>query len=217
MIVSVDPVIITLPAPAVARSQGVHVSNIIRCIATETGILRPEWCEELALIEVGPSRRFDDPVVALRISIGLAWEEWYIPRILGPEGVIDHPGEYQVDGIYMTPDGEELSQVIIDGRRKSRIVMHEVKATYKSLNTVGETVETLQTQFMWLAQIKAYCKAAGTRFADLHVLFVCGDYSYPIRPMARRYRLEFEQWEIDENWGLLTAYRDQRLRIELGE
>ena len=51
MRVSVESVPIIIPPPKVARSQGVHVSGIIRCIATETGILKPEWAEELSLAD----------------------------------------------------------------------------------------------------------------------------------------------------------------------
>ena len=49
---------VTLSLPDAERSPGVHISNIIRCIATETGILKPEWAEELSLSDV---RRFGTP------------------------------------------------------------------------------------------------------------------------------------------------------------
>lgn len=212
MKVTVEPVHIKLPPPKQARSAGVHVSSIIRCVAMETGILGQERLEDLSLIEVGPSMRFSDPVVALRVCIGLAWEDWYIPEVLALEGVIDHPGEYLVDGIYMSPDGEELSQIIVDRRPKHMMKVHEVKATYKSINTVGTVESSVESQFLWMAQIKAYCKAIKTTWADLHVLFLCGDYSYPIQPQLLRYHLEFDQEEIDYNWKLLTGYRDMRLK-----
>ena|SRR2546430_2151229 len=214
MRVTVKPVHIVIPPPKQARSAGVHVSNVIRSIAMETGVLAPQWVEELSLIEVKPSMQFLDPVVALRVCIGLAWEEWYIPQVLGPEGVIDHPGEWECDGIYMSPDAEELATIIIDRRPRHRLKVHEVKATYKSTNTVGETEEDLLSQFLWISQLKAYCKGAKTRWADLHVLFLCGDYNYPIQPQKKRFQIEFEQEEIDDNWELLTAYRDHKLQLE---
>lgn len=190
------------------RSPGTHVSGIIRCIATENGILKPEWAEEVNLVDI---REITDETAVLRISIGLAWEEWYIPNVLEPEmGVVDHPGERKVDGIYMTHDGESLSVIItLDGPRYT-LVCHEVKSTYKSTKTVGE----LENQWMWVAQIKAYCKALNTRFAFLHVLFLCGDYSFPIKPVRKAWQIEFEQEEIDANWSLLTEYRDQRKRLD---
>ncbi len=212
MIVTQEPVKLFLPPPKTIRSKGVHVSSIIRCIATETGILKPEWAEELSLVDV---RTITDPVAVLRISIGLAWEEWFIPNILAIDGVVDHPGEMQVDGIYMTHDGESLDVIITSEpsmggsyseRAGSSVVIHEVKSTYKSINTVGD----LTKEWMWLAQLKAYCHAKQTRYAKLHALFICGDYSYPIKPQLRRWGIEFTQKEIDENWELLRQYKEER-------
>lgn len=201
------PVNLRLPESKAPRSDGVHVSGIIRCIATETGILKPEWAEDLSLTDI---REITDPVAVLRISIGLAWEEWYIPTILGPMGVLDHPGENQVEGIYLTHDAESLD-VIITERNQKRYVLkvHEIKATYKSTRTVGD----MSSQWMWLAQIKAYCKAVKTLHAVIHILYLCGDYSYPIKPLLECWELEFTQEEIDSNWQLLIDYRDERMEM----
>lgn len=205
MIVIPQPVDLQLPTGA-PRSTGVHVSGIIRAIATETGILQKEQAEELSLVDV---RTITDPTVILRISIGLAWESWYIKEILCQQGVIDHPYEMKVDGIYMTHDGESLDVIL----SLPHLVIHEIKATYKSTNTVGELVD----QWMWLAQMKAYCRGAKTRFAKLHVLFLCGDYKYPLQPQLKCWLVEFTQEEIDEAWDLLKSYRDYRQAKESGQ
>lgn len=207
MIATEIPVDIKLPQSRTPRSKGIHVSSIIRSIATETGILKPEWAEELSLIDV---REITDPVALLRISIGLAWEEYYIPTILGPMGVADHPGEMFVEGIYMTHDGESLDVVLSERKKNVIITCHEVKATYKSTKTVGDMTE----EWLYLTQIKAYCKGLGTRFAKIHILFLCGDYKYPIKPQLKCWQLEFTQQEIDDNWELLTDYRDHRLKVD---
>ncbi len=198
MITREIPVSLTLPPSKTARSAGVHVSSIIRCIATETGILKAEWAEELSLTD---AREITDKVAILRISIGLAWEEHYIPLLAE---VIDHPGEMEVDGVYMTHDGESVS--VVASERGDRLVLkvHEVKATYKSTKTVGN----LEGQWMWLAQVKAYCQGLGTRFAVIHVLFLCGDYKFPIKPVLKVWELEFTQDEIDDNWNLLRDYKE---------
>lgn len=207
MIITEVPVNLTLPAPEVPRSKGTHVSSIIRCIATETGILKPEWAEEINLIDV---REITDPKAILRMSIGLAWEEYYIRKILGKEGIVDHPGELKSDGIYMSPDAESIDVIITDGRKRRRHTIHECKATYKSVKTVGD----LSNQFMWLTQCKSYCHGAGTRFAEMHVLFICGDYVFPITPVCKRWAIEFTKDEIEENWQMLVDYRDYRLAKE---
>ncbi len=207
---------IALPEPKQVRGKGVHGSSIIRCIATETGILKPEWAEELSLADV---RVISDPVAILRISIGLAWEEWYIPNILSKYGVIDHPGQMHYDGVYLTHDGEELSVILTLGRPKAQWKIHEVKTTYKSTKTVAgtdpaEITVMLESQWMWMAQIKAYCIARKALTAVLHVLFLCGDYKFPIKPVLKAWELEFTQEELDDNWQLLSQYRHERLRIE---
>ena len=196
-----------LPAPKSPRSSGIHVSSLIRCIATETGILKPQWAEELSLVDV---REITDPEALLRINIGLAWEQHYICDILSQYGVVDHPTELELDGVYLTHDAESVSVIITLGKAVAHLVCHEIKATYKSTKTVGD----LTTQWMWLTQIKAYCKALKTTRAVLHILFLCGDYTYPITPVREVWEIEFTQEEIDENWTLLTDYRDHRLLQE---
>lgn len=214
MIVSVEPIILSLPLSAVPtpRSVGVHQSGIIRCIASETGILKYEGpIEDLSLMDENQQAWWDalDEHSKFRIAIGLAWEQWYISQL--PE-VVDHPGEMCVDGIYITPDGESLDYRLIETRLRLASIVHEVKATYKSMNTVGMVPETaLRSQWMWVQQLKNGCRAANTRFAVLHALFLCGDYKWPIRPQGWRFPIEFTQQEIDLGWDLMTDYRDIKL------
>lgn len=195
-----------LPQPLFPRSEGVHVSGIIRCIATEYGILKPETAEELSLTDV---RTITNKTAILRICMGLAWEEWYIPQI---PNVVDHPGEMKVDGIYMTHDGESVDVIITLPSAGLQLICHEVKCTWKSINTVGN-LDT-KASWMWLTQIKAYCKGLGTRFACLHIYYVNGDYRRPLEPQLQVWEIEFEQEEIDETWADLTEYCAQRLEIE---
>lgn len=210
------PITLTLPGGE-PRSRGIHVSKVIRAIAVEDGILKKEWVEDLSLIEVGPSGWWEslDTVSKLRISLGLAWEEWYAGVLAEQMGVDFHPGECCVDGVYMTPDGESLDMLL----SFSGLAIHEIKLTYKSLNTVG--IDLQGKNWMWLAQTKAYCKAKGTTVAYLHVFFVCGDYSYPMRPMLGPdaiqpmcWRIEFTQEEIDSNWEVIIGYVRHRQQQE---
>jgi hypothetical protein len=164
------------------------------------GILKGDHAEEVNLADV---RVIDDELAILRMSIGLAWEEHYIGKILPDYGVVKHPGQMCVDGVFMTPDGESVDT----WHGKSVLVIHEVKATYKSTNTVAN----LEKEWMWLTQIKCYCKGAKTRYGKLHVLFLCGNYQFPIRPIAKVWNVEFSQKEIDDNWSLMVDYRDQRV------
>lgn len=190
------------PTPKAERSPGIHVSGVLRLIALENGVLKRERAEEFGLVEVQDSESWWSglsPDVQLKICMGLAWEEWYLPQL---EDVLDHPGEMCVEGVYMTHDGESLDTVITFGGELLMLCLHEVKLTYKSLNTIGN----LSTQWLWLAQTKAYCKGLNTLVGYIHVLAVCGDYSYPIKPCLRIFRVTYTQAEIDENWDVITSY-----------
>lgn len=206
----------SIPYPqGLPRSEGVHVSGLIRGMAVEYGLLDKKWVDpnDLSLMEVtGDGEHWWanlDPDSRVRMSIGLAWEQWYLPQL----PYVNHqPGEVQVDGIYMTLDGESLDVIVTAGQRDGYVLaVHEVKTTSKSTRTVGDLSDTGKN-WMWLTQTKAYCKAKNTRICYLHVLFLYGDYSYPMRPLLVVYRIEFEQWEIDDAWSLITDYlRQQRL------
>jgi hypothetical protein len=197
--------------PSGGRSPGIHVSSIIRNIAIENKLLDVEEMNELSLIA---STEITDPIALARIGLGIGWERYYIPEVLSRyHNVDDHPPEICHDGIFMSRDGESVSVIItVEGPRWVTVI-HEVKCTYKSTRTVGN----LDTQWMWLAQIKAYCIARGTRFAVLHVLFVCGDYKYPIRPVSRAWQLEFSQEELNSNWDLLRDYKDLWISKQAGK
>lgn len=222
MIVISSPVSLVIPPSKLPRTPGVHLSSLIRCIAMENGYLEAEADEEFSIMDRDIRGLNLPPEAIARICMGLAWEQFYIETQL-PE-VIDHPGEIEFDGVYMTPDGEELASIFIDTRNRYTPKIHEIKHTSKSMNTVGfwpaMTYDTsvhgslgpVGTQWMWLAQLKGYCKAKGTRYAALHVLFSNGDYSWPQRPYPARYDIEFTQEELDENWALLDNYRRYRLK-----
>src|SRR5216110_60953 len=102
MITSQIPVTLNLPQGGEPRSQGIHCSSVIRCIASETGILKPEYVESLDLVDLDQAGWWErlSPPVQLKISMGMAWDQYYLPS-LGT--VTPHPGELEVDGIFMSP------------------------------------------------------------------------------------------------------------------
>jgi len=222
MIVESQEIILTLPEGDRPRGKGLHQSAIIRAVATEYGLLKQEWAEEVSLVDV---RKITDQVAILRMSAGLAWEEYYIPRmgeitsIPELQYVQNHPGEIEYQGVYMNPDGESISTIFstYEDRKRTLPIIHEVKWTYKSTNTIGkmDTTERLRKNWIWLAQMKAYCIARGTRFSWLHVYFVNGDYKRPLQPQLWLFRFEFTEDELQENWEFFKEYV-QHKRIEEG-
>lgn len=184
------------------RTPGIHLSRVIRAIATDSKILDPKWAEDVSLEEIpAESDAWWEALpedARLRMSMGLAWEQWYIPRL---RGVDDHPGEMVLQNIYGTVDGLSMDAIWYNG-----LHVHEVKLTYKSINTVKD----LENEWMWIAQAKGYAKMVGCRVVIFHVLFVCGDYSYPISPVRIVWRIEFSEAEIDASWDLYIEYVDYR-------
>lgn len=218
MITSIVPITLN-PLSGPPRSEGLHLSKITRAIALESNILDAKYMDGLSLEEVsGQSEAWWhalDIGSQTRIAIGLAWDAWYLPN-LGME-VLPHPGEMCVDGIFMTPDGESLDIIRIGNDHNYELAIHEVKATYKSTKTVGD----MSSQWMWLAQMKGYCKGAGCRVGYLHPLFLCGDYKYPITPQIGPtkgthtcFRIEFSKEEIEDSWDLHLGYVRHRQLME---
>lgn len=193
--------VLYLPESRRPRSPGIHVSGIIRELATELGLLQIEVAEELELVRFSDIRVIEDPIAILRINIGLAWEAHYIPML---PNVLDHPDEVKLDDVYMSPDGESVDVIITEFGRDIGLIIHEVKATYKSTKTVGNLDGA--GSLMWMWQIKAYCKARRTRFARVHVLFMNGDYSWPMRPTLKCWDIEFSPEELDMNWQMLLQF-----------
>lgn len=194
----------TIPFPSgPPRTPGIHVSKVIRAMAVQYGLLDKSWVSDLSLVEVKSNEEAWwaslDEVSRIRMSVGLAWEQWYLPRI---DGVVYQPGEMCIEGVYMTPDGESLSTIISESGPRLTIAIHEVKVTWKSVNTVGD----LQDEWMWLMQNKSYCKGKGALLSFLHILYPCGDYSKPIRPQNHIWRIEYEQQEIDEAWEKIVEH-----------
>jgi hypothetical protein len=200
MQVTVEPINLQLPFIDNARSSGIHISSVIKCIAIEGDLLKSEDIDDLSLYD---TRIITEPDSILRIWIGCAWEAFYLPRV---KDVAVHPGEYRLDGIYLSPDGESVDCYARPLKVMRRI--HEVKATYKSIKTVNNLMDPYYAKrnWMWLAQLKSYCLAAETVYAVLHVLFLCGNYRFPIKPQLRKFNIAFEQWELEENWNLMKDY-----------
>lgn len=201
--------VLMMPDSGVPRSEGIHVSSVIRAIAAESGILAKEYVESLDLVDASQQDWWNNLNMKSRlvISIGMAWDQFYLPSL---GNVVAHPGEMQLDGVYLTPDGESVSFVHTSTWKGQTVCIHEAKATYKSTKTVGD----LSTQWLWLAQTKAYCKAAGTRFAYIHVLFLCGGYTYPIQPQLKVWLVEYSQEEIEDNWEMITDYIKFRMAAD---
>lgn len=137
----------------------------------------------------------DKPMDLQRVQVGLLFESM-LEEALARRFALHRPGELiSVEGIYMSPDGVNLTLAAGE----------EYKATYMSsrhglTDEYGEPTD----QFVhWFVQMKGYAKWLGVTRYILRVLFLAGDYTYPIGPQFKSWEIEFTQEEIDENWSML--------------
>ena len=62
---------------------------------------------------------------------------------------------------------------------------------------------------MWMSQVKGYGHMIPSRFAEFHVCYAAGNYTYPLSPVYKRYLIEFEREEIEKFWNnIVLNYRD---------
>lgn len=189
---------LALPIPSSPRSQGMHISTLIKNRAIRMGHLKGVPLEEISLVDASQQAWWDglDQPSQLRMSIGLAWEDWYVPRL---PGVLYHPGEMCIEGLFATHDGESL-EMVKSGGESAEVAGHEIKTTSKSIKTVGD----LSTQYMWLMQMKAYAKGLDCTLFYLHILYLYGDYSFPMQPRLHIWRIRFTPREIACAWDELV-------------
>jgi len=155
------------------RSPGLHVSNIYSDIdRTLNG--SPEHWENAA-----------EPGFLWEDVFSEAWSDKAVKR-----GLIFRPEPFQVDGVWMSPDGVNL-----DGMR-----LEECKFTWKSSNR--EPVEN----WKWMTQMKAYCHGLGFTEANLRVFYCNGDYRQDRKPKYKGYRFTFAEDELLENWLMLLNH-----------
>ncbi len=194
-----------------SRSVGIHLSEIIRDLAFQMGVL---------------DKKFDTPVEDSNthmMQLGIAMED-YLAKYQHPE-IEFHPGELVLDGIAMSPDGfsvltDSEDYMDITGVEPGTLILHEFKLTKKSSRDFKEGLRLQAKKCkMWLWQIMAY-RYALNRMADpgqecfiakLHVWFVNGNYSRAdddpeSGPSYKIFRLVFTPEELEQNWNMIVSH-----------
>ncbi len=198
------------------RSSGLHLSSILRSLALVTGVL---------------DSKYDTPLTnanSMMAQIGIAWEE-YLAKYQHPE-IEFHPGELNLDGIAMSPDGitivdrEDYADLI--GVELDSWILNEFKSTRKSSRDFKESLRLRADKCkLWLWQIMSYRHALNKiaepglecYVAKLHVLFLNGNYSKDFDdpesgPHNRVYRLTFTPEELTDNWTMVVGHRDDMVK-----
>lgn len=196
------------PEPVYSRTVSLHLSDILRKIAIETGQLTDE-------------DRADE--MPLRVFLGLAWEAWCVR--LYPE-VNWQPGELCRDKVYGTPDGLTIQGAIEeepDGFRhhvEGNVMLEEYKFTHKSCREKGgppDSHRDIRGDWMWMHQLMGYINMyrangyEGMNLARLHVCYANGNYTYPLQERYIRYLIRFSDRELEGNWEMVMKYRRRML------
>jgi len=172
-----------------ARSEGVHVSGILKHIALKMNMFKEE------------DKADEFP---LRMLLGMGFEE-QAARLY--EDVWWQPGEYALFEdedvpVYGWPDGIEE-----DG---DEWIVHEFKYTGKSMK--GR--EDIRGEWLWMQQGMSYIGALRERGlnsnkAMFHICWKYSDYKYPLTERYLRYLVGVEEKELMGNLMMLRAHRGE--------
>lgn len=191
------------------RTPGLHVSGLIRSAALKYGLLKAKTRQQQVAQEKeqeflqtyhasfgggGTAHKFEEDV-PLIVFMGLCWEDRLQQQY---KNMCYHVGEFEMDGVYMSPDGVEEHDGIW--------FVDEIKLTYKSMTTPFEF------QALYHMQVKAYCKRLKTNYARFHVLYVNGNYTNIRGPHYRIYDVSYTPQELEGNWDFLMRHRDMLVR-----
>lgn len=177
------------------RSNGIHLSAVLRHIALKWGVLDKQYAHTSSLSELISST---NPVAAGRVgsivkaALGFAWESWIAQQV---DRLQYQPGEVVWDGIIGTPDGLELAG--------GKVIIHEFKLTWKTSAT------PITEEKLWLWQIMALCYMLGMELGEpvtdavIHPVYLAGNYRDQRDPVYLPMVLEFEQRELEINWRMI--------------
>jgi hypothetical protein len=192
-----------LSISAPPRTPGLHASGLIRSAAIKYNLLKPqtrqqvvaqakeqEFLRTFASFGGGGTGATFEEDVPLIVFMGLCWEDRLQQQY--PD-MLYHPGEFELDGVYMSPDGLEKFNGIK--------FVDEIKLTYKSMSTPFEF------QTLYHIQTKAYCYRLKTNYCRFHVLYVNGNYTDIRGPHYRVYDCTYSDLELRSNWEFLMRHK----------
>jgi hypothetical protein len=217
MVITSTPLTFDIRRPDLAgpaRSAGMHVSDLLHYMGVRMGHLKESDPQDTIqghkdALEAYQAGTDGHSPLLLKIALGLAWEDWYMPQAKAYSNAVFeyHPGELWLDGVSGSPDALEYAG--------GRVVVHECKLTWDHGSTAVES------KWLWLSQIRAYChmleRTSGYTALDarLHVLNVNGFMAAASRrakagqPYGTTYRLEFTPDELTRTWAsLMVAKRE---------
>lgn len=170
---------------AVRRSEGIHLSGVLRYIALEGGLMRRA------------AEQIEEDELPTRMALGIAWEEFGASLI---PAMYWQPGEVYDSGVYMNCDG-------ITAGPDWEIVIEEFKLTWRKARVAAEV---LSDEWYWMQQGRGYCLGYSATEVRYHVLYVNGDYRGS-GPLYRTYRIRFDESELQSTRRMLLANRERAI------
>jgi len=168
--------------PMQDRSEGTHVSEIIRYLCIKLGHYETDDGKPIPLTrwQLGST---------LEHTIALRYREHFPDRYTG--GV-----ELEKDGLFGTVDLIDTVEWAVD----------EIKLTWMS----SRHEPTSKKYWKYWVQLMAYCWMLETSLGRLHVCNLNGDYSYDPDtggPLYRKWEAVFTKRELEDNWNMLLKNR----------
>jgi hypothetical protein len=162
----------------VPRSSGLHLSQIIQDLYYGD---KPE----------------EETPDYTRMCVGFAWEILLADALgrvfhqadLCDAGILLHPGEYERDGILMSPDATYLYDNVLE----------EYKATWTN------SKKPIAEHPAWICQTKSYCYVLGMDTVRFRVLHIMGDYKGG-GPIIKTWLVTYTQEEMERNWFVVKQH-----------
>ena len=170
------------------RSSGLHLTDVIKDIMVVSGMdqVNQSWCRQPTM------------------NAGFIWEEVIFTNweehlstafagLMGRKLNWYQTGELQLDDIYLTPDGLDVSSALW--------ILQEAKCTWKSAK--NSPVEN----WRYMVQAKSYCMALQIDRVMFHILHLMGDYKGS-GPLYKPWLIIFTPEELVENWQMIINHAE---------
>lgn len=161
------------------RTAGLHLSQIIHSICAS---LEPN--------------KYSGPINPLYTDPGFTFER-VMETAWASRLVVWHPGEFECDGIACSPDGVRFD------KGDARLV--ELKMTEMSTDGFPDAPKFRK----WIWQMGSYCYVMDLAIAELHVLFLRGDYK-KVRRDYRAVEIRWEPGETEKIWSMIRQHADEK-------
>jgi len=172
--------IVSLDGNDDTRTEGLHLTNIIRDIMESSGMSK-----SVSGASWGNSQ------LSLAAEVGFIWEEILSSAL--KSRLPNRIGEIEVGGIYMSPDGLDVEEWCL----------WEYKAAWASSRRLPTE------NWKWMAQAKGYCYGLQVEVVRMAILYLNGDWKGG-GPEYRGYKITFSPTEIAENWTMLVNHARNR-------